>query len=91
MYSVGSPRWLRPRIPSPSPTLIPDPAALKQLKFFWLGVGNRDPLMRISLGLHTFLWKRACRISGVWTVAPTTPPRWAHNFYPVSAQLLFKE
>src|SRR6478609_9385045 len=39
----------------PVATLIPDPAALKQMKLIWLGVGNRDSLMRISLGIHTFL------------------------------------
>jgi hypothetical protein len=28
----------------PPTDLIPDPAALKQLKLFWLTVGNRDVL-----------------------------------------------
>jgi len=39
----------------PVEELIPDPAALRQLKFLWLSVGNRDPLMPVSMGVHTYL------------------------------------
>jgi enterochelin esterase-like enzyme len=48
----------------PVAELIPDPAALKQLKLFWIGSGNRDPLMRISMGLHTFLVEKG--VPHIW-------------------------
>src|SRR3954468_9597242 len=46
--------------------LVPDPAALKQLTLFWLASGNRDPLMRVSMGLHTFLVENGVPTSGAW-------------------------
>src|SRR4051794_5218885 len=46
------------------PDLVPDPAALKQLKLFWLASGNRDPLMRVSMGLHTFLLEKG--VPHIW-------------------------
>ncbi len=48
----------------PMTELIPDPAALKQLKLLWVSSGNRDPLMRISQGLHTFLQEKG--VPHVW-------------------------
>jgi enterochelin esterase-like enzyme len=42
----------------PVAELIHDPAAPKRLKLFWLGAGNRDPLMRVGQGLHTFLTEK---------------------------------
>jgi enterochelin esterase-like enzyme len=48
----------------PVAELIPDPAALKQLKLFWIGSGNRDPLMRISMALHTFLVEKG--VPHIW-------------------------
>ncbi len=44
--------------------LIPDPAALKQLKLLWVSSGNRDPLMRISQGLHIYLQEHG--VAHVW-------------------------
>src|SRR5205814_6603231 len=32
----------------PPAELVPDPAALKQLKLLWMGSGNRDPRMRVT-------------------------------------------
>ena len=39
----------------PPAELVPDPAAVKQLKLLWLSVGNRDNLLRVSKGLHDYL------------------------------------
>lgn len=74
----------------PAATLIPDPLALKQLKLLWLGVGNRDPLMRISLGVHTFLLEKG--VPHIWRLdgGAHDPTEMGHNFYHFS-QLLFKE
>jgi enterochelin esterase-like enzyme len=74
----------------PAATLIPDPAALKQLKLFWLGVGNRDPLMRISRGIHTFLVEKD--VPHIWRLdgGAHNGIEMGHNFYHF-AQLLFKE
>ena len=36
----------------PAPELVPEPAALAGLKLLWLGVGNRDALIRVSQGVH---------------------------------------
>ena len=36
--------------------LVPDPAAAREkLKLLWIGVGNKDNLMRISQGVHDYL------------------------------------
>jgi enterochelin esterase-like enzyme len=70
--------------------LVPDPAALKQLKLFWMGSGNRDPLMRINMGLHTFLVEKG--VSHIWRLdgnAHGTAVMSA-NFYHF-AQKLFKD
>ena len=74
----------------PVATLIPDPVALKQLKLLWLGVGNRDPLMRISLGAHTFLVVKG--VPHIWRLdgGAHDSIEMGHNFYHF-AQLLFKE
>ena len=65
----------------PVAQLIPDPAALKQLKILWLGVGNRDPLMRISLGVHTFLVEKG--VPHVWRLdgGAHDSTEMGHNFY----------
>ncbi len=74
----------------PVATLIPDPAALKQLKLLWLGVGNRDPLMRISLGIHTFLVEKG--VPHIWRLdgGAHDSTEMGHNFYHF-AQLLFRD
>jgi enterochelin esterase-like enzyme len=50
----------------PPAELIPDPAALKQLKLLWLSVGNRDNLLRVSKGVHDFLAEKG--VPHVWRV-----------------------
>ena len=74
----------------PVATLIPDPDALKQLKVLWLGVGNRDPLMRTSLGIHTFLQGKG--VPHIWRLdgGAHDSTEMGHNFYHFT-QLLFKE
>jgi enterochelin esterase-like enzyme len=39
----------------PAPELVPDPAALANLKLLWLGVGNHDALIRVAQGVHAHL------------------------------------
>jgi hypothetical protein len=34
---------------------VPDPAALKKLKLLWLSCGNKDGLIRVSQGVHSYL------------------------------------
>jgi hypothetical protein len=74
----------------PVAELIPDSAAPKQLKLFWLGANNRDPLMRVSQGLHTFLTEKD--VPHIWRLdgnAHDTAVMSA-NFYHF-AQRLFKD
>jgi enterochelin esterase-like enzyme len=73
----------------PVTELIPDPAALKQLKLFWLGSGNRDPLMRISQGLHAFLQEKG--VLHVWRLDSNAHDTavMSSNFYHF-AQRLFR-
>jgi hypothetical protein len=60
--------------------LIPDPAALKQLKLFWISVGNRDALYRVAHGVHTYATERA--VPHVWRVDNN-----AHDTAAMSANL----
>jgi enterochelin esterase-like enzyme len=50
----------------PAAELVPDPAALKQLKLLWLSVGNRDNLLRVSKGLHDYLTEK--NVPHIWRV-----------------------
>ena len=50
----------------PPAELIPDPAALKQLKLLWLSVGNRDNLFRVSKGMHDYLTEKG--VPHIWRV-----------------------
>ena len=50
----------------PPAELIPDPAALKQLKLLWLSVGNRDNLFRVSKGVHDYLTEKG--VPHIWRV-----------------------
>jgi len=74
----------------PPAELVPDPAALKELKLFWVASGNRDPLMRVSMGLHTFLAEKG--VPHIWRLdgnAHDTAVMSA-NFYHFS-QKLFRD
>ncbi|HXW06465.1 MAG TPA: alpha/beta hydrolase-fold protein [Vicinamibacterales bacterium] len=74
----------------PVAELIPDPAAPKQLKLFWLGAGNRDPLLRVSQGLHTFLAEKD--VPHIWRLDGNAHDTavMSSNFYHF-AQRLFKD
>ena len=74
----------------PVAELIPDPAVPKQLKLLWLGAGNRDPLMRVSQGLHMFLSEKD--VPHVWRLDGNAHDTavMSSNFYHF-AQRLFKD
>jgi enterochelin esterase-like enzyme len=69
--------------------LIPDPAALKQLKLLWLSCGNKDGLINISQQLHAHLKEKG--VPHVWHVAGHghDAPEWKQALY-YFAQKLFK-
>jgi enterochelin esterase-like enzyme len=86
--------WVSVVAPAPNTKapadLVPDPAALKQLKLFWLSGGNRDPLFNVNRNLHAYLVEKG--VSHIWRLdgnAHDTAVMSA-NFYHF-AQKLFKE
>jgi enterochelin esterase-like enzyme len=50
----------------PAAELMPDPAALTQLKLLWLSVGNRDNLVRVSKEVHDYLNEKG--VPHIWRV-----------------------
>ncbi len=86
--------WIAVVAPAPNTRppaeLIPDPAALKQLRLFWLSVGNRDVLYRVAQGVHTYATERG--VAHIWRVDTNAHDTGAMsaNFYHF-AQKLFKE
>jgi enterochelin esterase-like enzyme len=74
----------------PPAELIPDPAALKQLKLLWLSVGNRDNLIRVSRGVHDYLKEK--NVAHIWRVDGNGHDTgvMSNSLYHF-AQLLFKE
>jgi enterochelin esterase-like enzyme len=86
--------WIAVVAPAPntrSPAeLIPEPAALNQLKLFWLSVGNRDSLYGVAKGVHTYAAENG--VAHVWRVDTNAHDTAAMsaNFYHF-AQKLFKE
>lgn len=51
----------------PAAELVPDPAAAtKQLKLLWISAGNKDGLIRISQGVHTYLKEK--NVPHIWHV-----------------------
>jgi enterochelin esterase-like enzyme len=70
--------------------LVPDPAAARDaLKLLWLGCGNKDGLIRISQGVHTYLKEH--NVPHIWHVDSNghDATEWANNLY-LFAQHLFK-
>jgi len=66
----------------PPEQLVPDPAAAtRQLKLLWLGCGNKDGLIRISQGVHTYLKEK--EVPHVWHVDGNAhdPTEWKNNLY----------
>ena len=72
----------------PPATLLPDPvAAKKQLKLLWVSCGNRDGLLSISQGMHTYLKEK--EVPHVWHVDGNghDPTHWRNALYWFSQQL----
>jgi enterochelin esterase-like enzyme len=66
----------------PSAELVPDPAAAReQLKLLYLSCGNKDGLISVSQGVHTYLKQQ--NIPHIWNVDDHTHDRetWASNLY----------
>ena len=74
----------------PPAELIPNAAALNQLKLFWLSVGNRDSLYRVAQGVHNYATEGG--VPHIWRVDTNAHDTGAMsaNFYHF-AQKLFKE
>ena len=70
--------------------LVPDPAAAaRQLKLLWLACGNKDGLIRISQGVHTYLKEK--NVPHIWHVDGHAhdPTEWKNNLY-LFAQHVFR-
>jgi len=66
----------------PPAELVPDPAAVKaQLKLLWVSCGNKDGLIRISQGVHTYLKENG--VPHVWHVDSNAHDgtEWANNLF----------
>ena len=66
----------------PPSELVPDPAAAKaKLKLLWLSCGNKDGLIRISQGVHTYLKEKG--VPHIWNVDSNghDPTHWRNNLY----------
>ena len=74
----------------PAKELVPDPdKATKQLKLLWVSCGNKDGLIRISQGVHTYLKEN--KVPHTWHVDEHSHDfnHWKKALYQFS-QLLFK-
>jgi hypothetical protein len=74
----------------PPVELVPDPAAAREkLKLLWLACGNRDGLIRISQGVHSYLKEN--NVPHIWHVDSNAHDgtEWANNLY-LFAQHIFK-
>ena len=74
----------------PPAELVPDPAAVRErLKLLYLSCGNKDGLISISQGVHTYLKQQ--NVPHIWNVDDHTHDRetWASNLY-YFAQRIFR-
>lgn len=74
----------------PAAELVPDPdKATKQLKLLWLSCGNKDGLIRISQGVHTYLKEK--KVPHTWHVDEHNHDfqHWKKALYQFS-QMIFK-
>ncbi len=69
--------------------LMPDAEAMKKVKVLWIACGNKDPLLRVSQGVHGML--QATGVPHVWNVDSHAhdTTEWDSNLY-LFAQHLFK-
>lgn len=75
----------------PPKELVPDPAAAKaKIKLLMLSCGNRDGLIRISQGVHTYLKEN--NVPHIWHVDDHAhdPPHWKNSLYHF-VQRIFRE
>jgi enterochelin esterase-like enzyme len=74
----------------PPEELVPDPvAATRQLKLLWLSCGNKDGLIRISQGVHSYLKEK--NVPHIWHVDGNAhdPNHWRNSLWHF-AQLIFR-
>jgi enterochelin esterase-like enzyme len=74
----------------PATELVPDPEkAKKQLKLLWISCGNKDGLIRVSQGVHTYLKEK--EVPHIWHVDDHAHDfqHWKKALYNFS-QLIFK-
>ena len=74
----------------PPEQLVPDPAAAtRQLKLLWLSCGNKDGLIRISQGVHSYLKEK--QVPHVWHVDGNghDATHWKNNLW-LFSQRVFK-
>jgi enterochelin esterase-like enzyme len=74
----------------PATELVPDPAATaSQLKLLWISCGNKDGLIRISQGVHTYLKEK--NVPHIWHVDDNAHDfrHWKNALFHFS-QLIFK-
>lgn len=78
-----------PNTKQPPSALLPDPATARQLRLLWLGCGNKDGLIRISQGVHSYLTENG--IPHVWHVDGNAhdTTEWDNNLY-LYIQRIFK-
>jgi len=72
----------------PPAQLVPDPAAAKEkLKLLWLSCGNKDGLINISRGVHTYLKEKD--VPHIWHVDSNAhdSPEWRSNPYLFSQRI----
>lgn len=62
--------WIAAVAPAPNTRppadLLTDAIVLNRLKFFWLGVGNRDALYRVAQGIHEIARQKG--VTHIWRV-----------------------
>jgi enterochelin esterase-like enzyme len=66
----------------PPAELVPDPVAAEhKLKLLWLSCGNKDGLISISQGVHTYLKEKS--VPHIWNVDGYAhdPTEWGNNLY----------
>ena len=81
--------WAVPNAKAPE-ALVPDVASAKEkIKLLWLGCGNKDGLINISQGVHSFLKEKG--VPHVWHVDGNAhdTTEWDNNLY-LFSQKLFK-
>ena len=71
----------------PAAELLPDVAAAKDLKLLFLSCGNKDGLINISQGFHTYL--KAKEVPHIWHVDGNAhdPTHWRNSLYHFAQQV----